>query len=96
MRYTLTSFVCDMLLIGNTVRYKSRVCFSKHIACFNTYRFLKENISNPNGIYIAKQKICYPFGQQILLYSGAIQFIIKSANLIIIRHISKQPQKAPK
>ena len=33
----------------------------QHIACIT-------HIANSNGIYIAKQKICYPFGQQILLF----------------------------
>ena len=30
-----------------------------HIAP-KVYRFPQENIANPNGIYIAKQKICFP------------------------------------
>ena len=43
---------------GQHSAIKSLVCFSKHIACFNTYRFPKENIANPaRDLY---RKTIYP------------------------------------
>ena len=41
---------------------------SKHIVCKTHIASQREISQIPQGIYIAKQKICYPFGQQILLF----------------------------
>ena len=61
---------------------------SKHIACKTHIASQREISQIPQGIYIAKQKICYPFGQQILLYSSAFQFINKSVISFIIFRFS--------
>ena len=42
---------------------------SKYIAP-KVYRFPQENIANPNGIYIAKQKICFPKKADFIVLLG--------------------------
>ena len=62
---------CPRATQGNTNPFSRAVRHISHrryIACIT-------HIANPNGIYIAKQKICYPFGQQILLFYKELAFL---------------------
>ena len=56
---------CNTNPFSRAVRHISH---RRHIACIT-------HIANPNGIYIAKQKICYHFGQQILLFYKELAFL---------------------
>jgi hypothetical protein len=60
---------------------------SKHIACKTHIASQREISQIPQGIYIAKQKICYPFGQQILLfYKELVLDIYLSCNEVCRKH----------